>query len=122
MDFSEFLIGYSGTSNKDPRVKLEFIFSFYVSITNTFYHKKAFKIVFIYLLNKNKDTDKDNLISFDDFLQGLNILHDFGGKCKNENPPVKCAEEIFLGVNKKCDSKLTKEEFIEGIYLKINLI
>ncbi len=42
------------------------------------------------------------------------MLYDFRGKCKNENPPIKCAEEIFLGLNKKCDSKLTKEEFIEG--------
>ena len=31
LDFSEFLIAYSGTSNKDPIVKLEFIFTFYVS-------------------------------------------------------------------------------------------
>ena len=42
------------------------------------------------------------------------MLYDFRGKCKNENPPIRCAQEIFLGLNKKCDSKLTKEEFIEG--------
>jgi hypothetical protein len=55
------------------------------------------------------------------------MLYDFRGKCKNENPPIKCAEEIFLGLNKKCDSKLTKEEFIEGrihflIELKISKV
>ncbi|RNA14692.1 neuronal calcium sensor 2 [Brachionus plicatilis] len=89
LDFSEFIIAYSSTSNNDCRKRLEFVFMFY-------------------------DNDKDGIINDRDFLKVIEAMYEFKGRSKKEYPPVKCVQDIFRRIDENGDRRLSKDEFIEG--------
>jgi Ca2+-binding EF-hand superfamily protein len=89
LDFSEFLIAYSATSNGDIRKKLDFVFLFY-------------------------DADKDGNIDAKEFLTGVELMQSFRGLKREDYTPEKAVKEIFKQIDINGDAQLSREEFIEA--------